>query len=131
MQQVVPLSLNQDWNLIVRTIIPLVDQNDVPGPGQGESGVGDIVQSFFFSPKQLVGGWVLAVGPVGLYPSASDETLGGEQWAVPVNLTAAQLLKAGPQILQLQLGVRYWVESPHYGAEGWGPRAAVTFLFPK
>jgi hypothetical protein len=48
-----------------------------------------------------------------------------------VNVTVAQMLKAGPQILQLQLGARYWVDSPDNGPEGWGLRAAVTFLFPR
>ena len=54
-----------------------------------------------------------------------------EQWAVPVNATVAQLLKVGPQILQLTAGVRYWAESPENGPEDWGGRLALTFLFPK
>ena len=46
----VPFSLNEDWNVISRTIVPLVDQSDIfPGAG-GQSGLGDIVQSVFFSP---------------------------------------------------------------------------------
>jgi len=79
-QPVIPLSLGNDWNLIVRTIVPLIVQEDIPVKGEDKSGMGDIVQSFFFSPKELVGGWVFAVGPVGLYPSATDEMLGGERW---------------------------------------------------
>ena len=53
------------------------------------------------------------------------------QWTVPVNGTVAQMLKIGPQILQLTLGARYWAESPEYGPEDWGLRAQVTFLFPR
>jgi len=41
-----------------------------------ESGLGDVVQSFF-SPKAPVGGWIFAAGPVGLYPRASEDLLGG------------------------------------------------------
>jgi len=93
-QPVIPFSLNNDWNLIVRTIIPLIDQHDIPALGTDESGLGDIVQSFFFSPKELVGGWVLAAGPVGLYPSASDELLGGEKWGA--GPTALALKQTGP-----------------------------------
>lgn len=89
-QPVIPFSLDEDWNLITRTIVPLIDQQDIPVKGECESGLGDIVQSFFFSPKAPVGGWVLAAGPVGLYPSASDEMLGGEKWGV------------GPTVLALQ-----------------------------
>ena len=49
-QPVVPMTLNDDWNIISRTILPLVDQQDIfPGAG-GQSGTGDTVQSVFFSP---------------------------------------------------------------------------------
>lgn len=200
-QPVIPFSIGEDWNLITRTIVPLIDQQDIPVQGEDKSGLGDIVQSFFFSPKAPVGGWILAAGPVGLYPTASDEMLGGEKWgvgptvlalqqksgwtygvlanhiwsvagqddradislsfvqpflsyitktkttlgvntestydweaeawSVPVNATVSQLLKVGPQIMQLTLGARYWAESPDTGPEGWGARVGLTFLFPK
>jgi len=80
-QPVWPFSIGDNWNLITRTIIPLVDQKDLPIKGEDTSGLGDILQSFFFSPKAPVNGWILAAGPVVLYPSASDENLGGEKWA--------------------------------------------------
>ena len=54
-----------------------------------------------------------------------------ERWNVPLNLTVAQLFKVGAQPMQLQLGVRRWLESPRYGAEGWGVRLAYTLMFPK
>ena len=92
-QPVIPLSLNEDWNLIIRTIIPLVDQQDIP-EGTDESGMGDILQSFFFSPKDPVGGWILAAGPVILYPTASDDVLGGEKWGA--GPTALALQQTGP-----------------------------------
>jgi len=89
-QPVWPFSLGKDWNLITRTIIPLADQRDIT-PGTDQSGLGDILQSFFFSPKEPIGGWVLAVGPVFLYPTASDEVLGGEKWgAGPTALALKQ-----------------------------------------
>lgn len=55
-QPVIPISISPNWNLISRTIIPLVDQDGiVPGAGS-QSGVGNITQSFFFSPKQPTAG---------------------------------------------------------------------------
>lgn len=93
-QPVIPLSLNDDWNVIVRTIIPLIDQQDIPVNGEDASGLGDVLQSFFFSPKEPVGGWILAVGPVGLYPTASDDMLGGEKWGA--GPTALALQQKGP-----------------------------------
>jgi hypothetical protein len=87
-QPVWPFSLNDDWTLITRTIIPLVDQNDIPIKGEDASGLGDVVQSFFFSPKAPVKGWILGFGPVLLYPSASDQMLGGEKWGVGPTVVA-------------------------------------------
>lgn len=79
-QPVVPLSLDEEWNLIVRTIVPVIDAES-PAPGiPHASGLGDIVQSFFFSPVDPVNGWIIGAGPAFLFPSASDVLLGSEQW---------------------------------------------------
>jgi hypothetical protein len=69
-QPVIPIELNDDWNIISRTIVPLVSQEDVfPGAGS-QSGVADIVQSVFFSPKApMESGWIWGAGPVFLIPS--------------------------------------------------------------
>lgn len=89
-QPVIPISLGRDFNLIVRTIVPFIYQDDVI-PGTSQSGLGDIVQSFFFSPKQPVGGLILGFGPVLLYPSATDSLLGSEKWgAGPTGLVLKQ-----------------------------------------
>jgi len=53
-----------------------------------------------------------------------------EQWTVPINLAAAQLLKLGKMPFQFQLGGRYYMEGPSGNPE-WGIRATVTLLFPK
>lgn len=81
-QPVVPLSLDEDWNLIVRTIVPVIDAESSAAGVPDASGLGDIVQSFFFSPVDPVNGWIVGAGPAFLYPSASDALLGSEQWGV-------------------------------------------------
>lgn len=94
-QPVWPISLNEDWNLITRTIIPLIDQQDLPVKGSDKSGLGDIVASQFFSPKAPTDrGWIWGVGPVELLPTASDDVLGGEQWGL--GPTAVALKQVGP-----------------------------------
>jgi hypothetical protein len=93
-QPVVPFSLNDNWNLITRTILPLIDQKDIPFTGEGESGLGDTVQSFFFSPKAPVNGWVVGAGPVFLWPTATDNALGSEKWGI--GPTAVALKQKGP-----------------------------------
>lgn len=82
-QPVVPFSLNEDWNLISRTIVPVVWQNDVSGFSGDQFGFGDITQSFFFSPaKPTESGITWGVGPAFLLPTATDERLGAEKWGV-------------------------------------------------
>lgn len=85
-QPVVPISLNDDWNVISRTILPIIDQ-DIGG--SNASGIGDITQSLFFSPKKpTASGWILGVGPAFLLPTASEDELGTEQWAIGPTIVA-------------------------------------------
>ena len=81
-QPVIPISLNDDWNLISRTILPLISQSDI-GPGLGsQSGTGDILQSFFFSPKlPTSNGWIWGAGGAFLIPTGSNDLLTADKWA--------------------------------------------------
>ncbi len=201
-QPVIPITLNEEWNVISRTILPIVDQQDVPFVGYSEFGLGDVVQSAFFSPKSPTGsGWIWGVGPVLLLPTATDEFLGAEKWgigptavalkqvgkwtigglanhiesfagdgdradvsatflqpfasyvtpqqvtwavnlestydweseswSVPVNLMASKLIKLGNQLVQVGGGVRYWVDTPDGGPEGWGFRLNIVLVYPR
>ena len=201
-QPVIPVSIGQDWILISRTILPVLYQDDIPNPGNSEFGLGDTVQSLFFSPKApTAGGWIWGVGPVFLVPTATDETLGSEKWglgptavalrqdgpwtygvlanhiesfagtssradvsatfiqpfltyvtptqttfavntestydwetnkwSIPVNFTAAQVMRFGEQLVQIGAGFRYWVQSPDAGPEDWGFRLQFTLLYPR
>ena len=100
-QPVIPISLGDDWNLISRTIVPIIRQEDMfPGAGR-QSGIGDTTQSLFFSPKALTaGGWTWGVGPVFLLPTASNDRLGTERWG------------AGPTFVALRQTATGWT----YGA---------------
>ncbi len=81
-QPVAPFSISEDWNVISRTILPVIYQTDVGGNGS-DFGIGDTTQSFFFSPKKpTASGWIWGVGPALLLPTASENVLGTEQWAI-------------------------------------------------
>jgi len=80
-QPVIPVALNEDWNLISRTIVPIIAQDQVVRGAGDQSGLGDIVQSLFFSPKApTAGGWIWGVGPVFLLPTGSDRLLTADKW---------------------------------------------------
>ena len=91
-QPVIPIEMNQDWNIISRTILPLTSQENIAGYSGSQSGTGDVVQSLFFSPKApTTGGWILGAGPVFLIPTASDKLLGAEKWgAGPTGIALKQ-----------------------------------------
>jgi hypothetical protein len=77
-QPVIPFKLNNDWNLITRTIVPLTDVvNIIPG---NPVGIGDTVQSFFLSPAQPINGLILGAGPVFLWPTATRDEISANQF---------------------------------------------------
>src|SRR5262249_39078582 len=80
MQPIIPVSLTTEWNLMIRTMMPVISAaSSVPG-GDSTAGLGDITQSFFLSPKAPSrGGWIWGVGSVFLSPSASDSALGARK----------------------------------------------------
>ena len=129
-QPVVPLSISKDWNLIIRTIVPIIAQKDLfyrqvpdfPGlpdevldrvppalrdeaearakglyddavkknpQNRYQSGFGDTVMSYFFSPKApTAGGIIWGAGPVFLFPSATHPFLGGGKWGAGPTVVA-------------------------------------------
>lgn len=201
-QPVIPIEINQDWNVISRTILPLIAQDDIfPGAGSQE-GTGDIVQSLFFSPKApTANGWIWGAGPALLLPTGSDDFLTADKWAagptavvlrqegrwtygalanhlwsyagsdnrsdvdatflqpflsyttpkavtyslntettydwksdeasVPVNAGIAKVTRLGNQLVSVGFTLRYWVDSPDGGPEGFGARFVFTLLYPK
>jgi len=82
-QPVIPISLNEEWNLISRTIVPIIYQDDIAPRAGSQFGFGDITQSLFFSPKAPTSkGVIWGAGPVFLLPTATDDLLGTEKWGV-------------------------------------------------
>lgn len=71
-QPVIPISVGHDWNLITRTILPVVTQGETIRGQGGASGLGDTVQSFFLSPKKAHNGFVWGLGPVILWPTGDS-----------------------------------------------------------
>ena len=77
---VVPIDITENWNFVLRALIPFIDQPD-SGPIDGKTGVGDIHLQTYFVPKKTnsLGGdnfWTWGVGPVLQFDSASNDILG-------------------------------------------------------
>lgn len=83
-QPVIPISLGEKWQLITRTITPVIYQ---PPRFRGDSydfGLGDLTPQYFFSPKKPIkfsrGEMVWGVGPNFLLKTATDPRLGSGKW---------------------------------------------------
>jgi hypothetical protein len=215
-QPVIPISISKDWNLILRTIFPIVSQHDLfyvenlpknsplQPQNRSQDGLSDTTQSFFFSPKKPGPfGLIWGLGPVFLYPTGThpflgtgtfsigptvvvlkqtgpwtagalmnqlwsvvieehrsslsqmflqpfvayttkthttftlssestanwNNTPGDAKWTVPLIFQISQILRIGKQPISLQIGGKYYADSPRYGPD-WGVRFALTLLYP-
>lgn len=98
-QPVIPINLNDDWNLITRTILPVVSQPNLTRSGR-HTGIGDLQISGFLSPANKKG-LILGGGPVMTFPTASSDSLGtGKTLLGP---TAVGILMDGPWVTGLLL----------------------------
>lgn len=88
-QPVAPFKLNEEWNVITRTIVPLIYVPDsiagldiLPeGVGRDSNfGLSDINFSSYFSPRDP-SSFIWGVGPSITFPTASDKLLGAEKWS--------------------------------------------------
>jgi hypothetical protein len=96
-QPVIPFSLNKDWNIITRTILPVISS---PTAQSGESrinGIGDVLFSAFLSPAHS-GGWIWGIGPAIQAPTHSDEALGNDRWGVGPTFVVLHLEKGSPWV---------------------------------
>ena len=116
-QPVVPFGLGPKWNLISRTIVPILSQSD---GGDRTTGLGDITQSLFFSPKATSGGWTWGAGPVIHVPTGAD-AFTADQWGL--GPTAVAVKQAGPWSYGALVNHKW-------GVSGSGPAESVTFLQP-
>lgn len=93
-QPVIPISIAPDWNLIVRTIVPVTGREEVLAPDTSEWGFGNVLQSFFFSPKApTAGGLIWGIGPAFNYPTSTDPLFGPGKWGA--GPTAVALIQKG------------------------------------
>lgn len=124
-QPVVPIPLGDEWLVIMRTIVPVIYQDDVVDDGgSSQFGLGDIQQSFFFSPKHSgLENVKWGVGPIFLWPTATNDSLGTEKWAA--GPAALALYQKNPWTIGF-LGNHLW----SYAGDGDRESINQTFLQP-
>jgi hypothetical protein len=77
-QPVLPLPLNKEYNIVSRTIAPIVS---IPGPnGEKEQGIADIQEQIYLSPSHP-NGIIWALGPVFSLPTSTVNAIASGQFA--------------------------------------------------
>jgi len=77
-QPVIPVAINKEWNLISRTVVPIIHQAKVTAANASESGLGDVVQSIFISPNKTKP-FIWGVGPAVSIPTATNGAFASKQ----------------------------------------------------
>jgi hypothetical protein len=94
-QPVVPLHVNEDWNVITRTVLPLVwSPSFEPVESVPPFGMAPTSFTAFLSPRNPVNGWVWGAGPVTQLPTISNKSLGSNVWGLGPAFVAVKM--AGP-----------------------------------
>ncbi len=95
-QPVIPIKLTEDWNLISRIIMPIINQPSLFPGVESAFGLGDLNPTFFVSPGKP-GAFIWGVGPTFTLPTATDRLLGSREWSA--GPAAVALAIQGPWVL--------------------------------
>ncbi len=119
-QPVVPISVNENWNLITRPIVTTEWQRDVDG--SSGTGVGPIALETFFSPAAAAR-TVWGVGPFLSTPSLSGNRYGTRQWGAGASFVG--MVRPGAWTIGV-LGYQSW----NVGGSGEAGTANNTYWQP-
>ena len=121
-QPVIPIHLNDNWNIITRTILPLIWQPSLQPAQTVPFGTGPTTFSAFLSPKNPTNGWLWAIGPVVQLPTISNKSLGSNVWGG--GPTGALVYMKGPWVTGVLVNNVWSIEK--HGRMGWQRRSGYN-----
>ena len=99
-QPVIPISVNQDWNIITRTIVPVISMPALGPNLNSTTGIGDTVFTAFLSPAKP-GHWIWGAGPVAQLPTNTSQELGNGNWGLGPSFVVLHLDHGDPWVYGL------------------------------
>jgi hypothetical protein len=96
-EPVVPVSVGSDWEVITRTILPVISEPPLTPGGSRTNGIGDTLFSAFLSPRTSRG-WIWGVGPAIQAPIHSDAVLGNNNWGLGPTFVVLHLEAGSPWV---------------------------------
>ena len=95
-QPVIPIDINPEWNIITRTIVPVVSQPAMFNGDERTNGIGDTTFTAFLSPA-VPKGVIWGVGPVVQLPTDTND-LGNKNWGLGASFVVLKLEKGDPWV---------------------------------
>ncbi len=96
-QPVIPIEIDKDWNIITRTILPVVSMPALGPEIDSTNGIGDVVFTAFLSPANP-GHLIWGVGPVFQLPTNSSAELGNKNWGMGASFVVLHLEHGDPWV---------------------------------
>jgi hypothetical protein len=96
-QPVIPIEISPEWNIITRTIVPVISQPKLSQDSERKNGIGDTVLSAFLSPAKP-GHWIWGVGPVVQLPTNTSDELGNKNWGLGPTFVVLRLEHGNPWV---------------------------------
>jgi hypothetical protein len=96
-QPVIPISVSKDWNIITRTIVPVIWMPSLGPDIDSKNGIGDTVFTAFLSPANP-GHWIWGAGPVVQVPTNSSSELGNKNWGLGPSVVVLHLDHGSPWV---------------------------------
>ncbi|MGB9332155.1 MAG: hypothetical protein WCB10_15435 [Steroidobacteraceae bacterium] len=96
-QPVIPISISDDWNIITRTILPIISQPAFTPDGSRTNGIGDVQISAFLSPASP-GAWIWGVGAITQLPTHSNSLLGNNNAGIGPTAVVLHLEHGSPWV---------------------------------
>jgi hypothetical protein len=97
-QPVIPIDFSPDWNIITRTIIPVISQPALDPSGSRINGIGPVQFSAFLSPANPTNGTIWGIGAITQVPTATNNVLGSNQWGLGPTFVILKLEKGNPWV---------------------------------
>jgi hypothetical protein len=96
-QPVIPISISKDWNIITRTIVPVIWMPELAPDIESTTGIGDTVFTAFLSPANP-GKWIWGAGPVVQIPTNTEAELGNDNWGLGPSFVVLHLDHGSPWV---------------------------------
>ena len=112
-QPVIPISLSPDWNIITRTILPIISQPALSPYDNRTNGVGDLQLSAFLSPANP-GAWIWGAGAIVQAPTNTHE-LGNDNWGAGPTAVLLHLEHGSPWVYGALVNNLWSVSSDNRG----------------